>query len=124
MINQARAKLGQSGKTVYDLKKELEEKQLLLSGMYAEKVHAVNEATKVQDELDELKDDYGHLWSETKRLYNHSSGRAAKESVGKGIQEMSAVLEKLQLSMDEMKKEHVEIFRLATDRGRRNGDGS
>ena len=44
--------------------------------------------------------------------------------MGKGILEISAVLEKLQLSMDEMKKEHVEIFRLATDRGRRNGDGS
>ena len=59
----------QSEKTVYDLKKELEEKQLLLLGMHAEKVYVVNEATKVQDELDELKDDYGHLWSETKRLY-------------------------------------------------------
>ena len=33
MINQARAKLGQSEKKVYDLNKELEEKQLLLSGM-------------------------------------------------------------------------------------------
>ena len=42
MINQARAKLGQSEKKVSDLNKELEEKQLLLSGMYAEKVHAVN----------------------------------------------------------------------------------
>ena len=47
--------------------------------------------------------------------YNHSSGRAAKESVGKGILEISAVLEKLQLSMEEMKKEHVEIFRQATE---------
>ena len=32
-----------------------------------------------------------------------------------GIQEMSAVLAKLQLSMEELKKEHVEIFRQATE---------
>ena len=55
MINQARAKLGQSEKKVSDLNKELEEKQLLLSGMYAEKVHAVNKAARMEDELDELK---------------------------------------------------------------------
>ena len=54
MINQARAKLGQSEKKVSDLNKELEEKQLLLSGMYAEKVHAVNKAARMEDELDEL----------------------------------------------------------------------
>ena len=42
LINQTRAKLGQSEKKVSDLNKELEEKQLLLSGLNAEKVHAVN----------------------------------------------------------------------------------
>ena len=43
--------------------------------------------------------------------------------MGKGIQEISA---ELQLSMEEMKREHEEIFREATeedDRGGRNGDG-
>ena len=46
--------------------------------------------------------------------------------MGKGIQEISAELENLQLSMEEMKREHEEIFREATeedDRGGRNGDG-
>ena len=115
MINQTRAKLGQSEKKVSDLNKEMEEKQLLLSGLYAEKVHAVNKAARVEDELDELKGEYQNLWKETKRLYNHTSGRAAKGSVEKGIQEMSAVLEKLQLSVEELKKEHVELFRPATE---------
>ena len=36
-----------------------------------------------------------------------------------GIQEMSAVLAKLQLSMEELKKEHVEIFRQATEMTKR-----
>ena len=115
MINQTRAKLGQSEKKVSDLNKEMEEKQLLLSGLYAEKVHAVNKATRVEDELEELKGDYQHLWKEIKRLYDHTSGRAAKESVGKGIQEISAVLEKLQLSVEELKKDHEEIFREASE---------
>ena len=65
----------------------------------------------MEDELDELKGDYQHLWKETERLFNHTSGRTAKESVGKGIQEISA---ELQLSMEEMKREHEGIFREAT----------
>jgi hypothetical protein len=58
MINQARARMGQAEKTIYELKKELEEKQLLLSGMYGEKVYQENKVTKVQDELEALKGDY------------------------------------------------------------------
>ena len=55
LINQTRKMLGQPEKKVSDLNTEMEEKQLLLSGMYAEKVHAVNKAARMEDELDELK---------------------------------------------------------------------
>ena len=82
--------------------------------MHGEKVHQENKAIKLEEELETLQGDYEHLWDETTRLFNHASGRAAHESVGKGIQETSTVLEKLQLAVEVMKKDHVEIFKQAT----------
>ena len=34
---------------IYELKKELEEKQMLLSGMHGEKVHQENKAIKLEE---------------------------------------------------------------------------
>ena len=76
IISQGRTKLGQAEKRIYELKKKLDDKQLLLSGMHAGKVHAENKAIKLEDALETLQGEYDHLWEETNRLFNHTSGKA------------------------------------------------
>ena len=115
IINQGRTKLGIAEKRVYEMKKEMDDKQMLMSGIMAEKVHAENKTIKFEEELKTLQGKFDNLWDETTRLYDHTSGKAAQESVAKGIQEMATVLEKLKLAVDGIKKDQIEIFKGAIE---------
>ena len=83
--------------------------QMHMTRLVAEKVHAENRADKMEEEQKTLQGKFDNLWNETNRLYDLTSGKA--------IQDLSMVLEKLQVAVDVIKQDQIDIFEGATEGG-------
>ena len=73
-------------------------------------MNADNKADKFEEEKEALQDKFDHLWVEMLRLYDLASGKAAQECVANGVQELSMILEKLQVAVKVIKQDKIDIF--------------